>query len=119
MDPATGSAVNIVFLDISLPGISGIDIVRQLPRTRQFAVVATTGSVDDQSLDDLRYAVPLSSRQCTHLMFTMICGLCRKCGFTGCLAKPFSRRDLQLVVHRVGQLRNYSWFVLISGALRG
>ena len=56
-DPEKASLIDVAFLDISLPGMSGVEVVHRLgsavPPVR-CPIVATTGSVDEDSIAEFK-----------------------------------------------------------------
>jgi CheY-like chemotaxis protein len=48
------TTVDVMFLDIRMPGKSGLDVIREAPRPLLFPVVAMTGNVDRDSVAEYR-----------------------------------------------------------------
>jgi CheY-like chemotaxis protein len=46
--------VDIMLLDIRMPGKSGLDVMQEAPRPLPFPVVAMTGNVDKESLEEYK-----------------------------------------------------------------
>ena len=109
-----------MLLDIRMPGMSGVDVVRQCPKPLPFPIFAMTGHVDADSQEEFRSVWARCSCVCTSLVHVCACicvSVCvqlwpvpsnaevagavripvaypdwshRVAGFTGCLAKPFT-----------------------------
>jgi two-component system nitrogen regulation response regulator GlnG len=55
-DDSSPSVPDVVLLDIMMPGMTGLEVMRALPRPLPFPVIAMTGNVDDVSLDAYKAA---------------------------------------------------------------
>ena len=56
-DPAQAADIDIVFLDIRMPGMTGIELMQALatvPARPACPVVAVTGSVEPDTVEELR-----------------------------------------------------------------
>ncbi len=51
--------VDVMFLDIRMPGKSGIEVMQELGHTPPCPVIAMTGNVDVDSVQLYRYVYPL------------------------------------------------------------
>jgi len=81
LDAAIASPPNLIVLDLSLPGLSGIDVARALrarDETREVPLVALTGCADQQEL-----------------------AVARAAGFNAILSKPCVPSTLLGEIHRL------------------
>ena len=55
-NPANTATVQVMFLDIMMPGLTGIQVMEALSDDvkRSVRVIATTGSVEDDSIAEMR-----------------------------------------------------------------
>ncbi len=54
-DPVRASQLDVVFMDILMPGLSGIEVLERLGANRPTCpIIATTGSVEASSVDQFR-----------------------------------------------------------------
>jgi CheY-like chemotaxis protein len=57
-DPVRASQLDVVFMDILMPGLSGIEVLERLGVNRPSCpIIATTGSVEESTVLELRYDV--------------------------------------------------------------
>ncbi len=53
-DPVRMSGTRIVFLDIRMPGMSGIELMQALPCKPSCPVVSVTGSVEPDAVEEMK-----------------------------------------------------------------
>lgn len=46
--------LSLVFLDIMMPGMTGIEVLEKFPGPRNYSVVAATGSVESATIAELQ-----------------------------------------------------------------
>jgi CheY-like chemotaxis protein len=51
---ATPAQADLMFLDIRMPGKSGLDVMKELGKAPPFPVIAMTGNVDNESIDEYK-----------------------------------------------------------------
>ena len=52
-DPDQLQPFDIVFMDIMMPGMNGLQVLESLP-SRPYPIVATTGSVEEEAVAEIR-----------------------------------------------------------------
>ncbi len=52
---ASGVAVDVMLLDIQMPGKTGVEVVREAVPKPPYPIIAMTGHVDADSLNEFRY----------------------------------------------------------------
>jgi CheY-like chemotaxis protein len=99
--------IDVMLLDIRMPGKSGLDVMQEAPRPLPFPVVAMTGNVDKESLEEYRWA----PRLCCLLScsFEAAKNHVRRTGFCGCIGKPFEKKMMKEAVRMALEGR---WFCL-------
>ena len=60
---ARGDVVDVMLLDIRMPGKTGLDAVRETKSLPNYPIVAMTGHVDTDAQQEFRYVFKLSGRQ--------------------------------------------------------
>jgi CheY-like chemotaxis protein len=110
---AEPAQADLMFLDIRMPGKSGLDVMKELGQALPFPIIAMTGNVDKDSVDEYKCV------ECRELVFwsrllRLSVGFCsrnRSVGFSGCLGKPFEKRDMKQMITAV---LNKQWISVVS-----
>ena len=111
---------DVMFMDIRMPGKSGLDVMREAAPLPSIPIIAMTGNVDVDSVNEYRYvtmrcspswgafcdkaALPLAL-PCVYVM------LCRAAGFVGCVGKPF---DVSTLKEALAMALQHRWFCFVS-----
>lgn len=85
-----GTYADVMLLDIQMPKLTGLEVVRRAVPHPRYPIVAMTGHVDVESQEQFRLA-----------------------GFQGCLCKPFDARSLGRVLQDVAAQDPAEWVSLV------
>jgi CheY-like chemotaxis protein len=80
-----GDDIGLIFLDLMMPDINGIEVLRRIKASSQFKaipVILQTGAISTDEIDEAY-----------------------KLGIVGLLNKPYNKRDIKLMIEKFGSGR--------------